>query len=553
MSSVPELDSDPRPELPRVFPDGEVTVEGERKTFEESRTNNSTQPKLVYLLDKAPIKRIVSVQGIDQNGENRTFQEGLDYELADLLQTFDETFVFSFQQDRYKLDRKVDSGSISIRDEDGTDYTEGVDFVLVQDGDGKTDTVVWQDGEDRPNVDDRFTASYERTSPDSAIEWDESGDNLPRVGRTFFVTYVADSILNRYLDAYDEEFTDIKEAIDSAVSDKFVDTADGGLLEEIGELFGPVIGKRRGRTDEEYRKYLKSVVQSFISRGTNSGIKLAISASTDIPTGDIEIREDFQENSYDLVIQPNTPVRVSLIENVADIADPSGVQHILTRFPITEQSTVNDDTIVREPVETEPDEFLAQDEALIDENLFTVDEETTLADIASIDLNKRVLSEDLRLEDVSLVDPNLSSALEGAVVDDTTSDIEVSDKRAQFWNEDEDEDGIFWNFFQWMELEDLTVAPPLDTAVSDDSLIIDDNKFLSEDSSQSEDAFAIDANKFAVGDASNADDTASATLLPDGLAVEDAVSEDAVTGALVTPIAWGTNDWGSPNWTVEHN
>ena len=138
--------------------------------------------------------------------------------------------------------------------------------------------------------------------------------------------------------------------------------------------------------------YIKSVVQSFISRGTKSGIKLAISAATDVPIEDIEIRENFQQNSYEIVVLPNTAVTVSLIENVSEIADPSGVEQVLTRFPIDEEEiNLDDRTIVREPVEADPESASAEDNTLVDDNKNSLDEQAASDDEARV--NDDLLSE----------------------------------------------------------------------------------------------------------------------------------------------------------------
>lgn len=571
MASVPGFDADPRPELPEVFPDEEITVEAEEKVFEESRTNNSTQPKLVYVLEKAPVKRIESIQGTAQSGENRVFTQGTDYELADLVQNFEETFTFSLRQNRYELDREVDIGSVSIVDEDGTTYTDGVEFVLLQDNEDRTDAVVWQDGEDNPDTEDSFTVSYERTSPNTVVEWDETGSNLPQVGSIFFVTYIADSVLSRYIDAYDEKFTEIKEDIDGAVSNKFVDTADSESLDQLGRLFGPVIGKRRGRTDPEYRKYLKSVVQSFTSRGTKTGIKLAIAAATDVPIEEIEITEDFQRNTYNIVVLPNTPVTVSLIENVAEIADPSGVEQILTRFPLEPESVVvNDVALARDAVESDPDEFFSDDDGFVDRNLFSSADQAASDDAQFIDPNVTVRAEDSVSDDAQFIDKNLSTILDDAVVDDTIASpgaasfedlasrdeafddlnlteeventastdviesVEPSDKNAHFWEDDQSTDVTGWNFFEWTEIVDVSVASPVDTVESDDALV-------------------VDANKFDSSDASATDDAVVTREVPDVISVEDPGSDDAVAVPRINLVAWDTNDWESLEWTKEQN
>jgi len=195
-----------------------------------------------------------------------------------------------------------------------------VDEIIRVTGIYQASTIEFTKGED-------YTLSDDST----AIVFD-SNNRTPVAGTTFFITYESDSILKRYLEASNDEIELTQDAIIDSVSRRFVDDASGDDLDRIGSLFGDVIGSRRGRTDADYRAYLKSVVQSFVSRGTISGLKLSISAATDVPIEDIEIRENFEDNEYEVVVIPQTPVTGTTIEEIAEIADPSGVEQVVTRF-----------------------------------------------------------------------------------------------------------------------------------------------------------------------------------------------------------------------------
>lgn len=181
---------------------------------------------------------------------------------------------------------------------------------------------------------------YELSADAEDILW-LNGDR-PDAGTRFAVTYRTASIMGRYIGSADEELDDIEEKIIDATQGKFVREAEGRELDELGSLFGDIIGKRRDRNDTQYRIYLQSVVQSFISRGTKTGIKLAVSAATNVPIEDITIEENFEKNEYGVIVIPNTPVTVSLVETIADIADPSGVSLVRTRFPLFEDLGIND-------------------------------------------------------------------------------------------------------------------------------------------------------------------------------------------------------------------
>jgi len=191
-------------------------------------------------------------------------------------------------------------------------------------------------------------SDYRLSDDAERILWID-GDR-PDPNTRFYVTYRSESIISRYVESGNEEFERIEHKLAESISSNFINVdeesdtgqASGVELDQIGELFGPIIGARRGRSDLQYRIYLESVVQSFISRGSVRGIKLAISAATDVPIEDITIDENFEDNEYEVIVVPNTSVNVTVLQDIADIADPSGVEQITTRFPVDDQIIMQD-------------------------------------------------------------------------------------------------------------------------------------------------------------------------------------------------------------------
>lgn len=200
---------------------------------------------------------------------------------------------------------------------------------------------------------------YELSSDSERLVW-LNGDR-PDDNTNFRVNYTARSIIDRYIESGESELDDAEKDLENALSSKFVDEATGDELDEIGKLFGDTVGSRRGRTDPQYRFYLKSVARSFISRGTKSGIKAAISAATEVPVEDITISEDFQNNAYEVVVIPNTPVKSEILNEVAQIADPSGIKLRSTRFEISPDTIGVDDSVGSVlPIQTN-ESFVAND------------------------------------------------------------------------------------------------------------------------------------------------------------------------------------------------
>lgn len=309
-----------------------------------------------------------------------------------LYETFEGgDFEPVLEQFEYTLDKAPVDEIVSVTgvvDSNSVTFTEGTDYELSAD----SERIVWQD-----------TSSAERPDP----------------GSLFYVTYRCDSIISRYLASSEEELDVVNEEIDDVVAAKFVDSAEGRELDELGEIFG-ALGQRNGRTDTQYRIYLKSVVQSFISRGTVNGIKLAVSAATDVPIGDIQINEDFDTNEYEIRVVPNNPVTGSVIEEIAEIADPSGVSQIRTRFaPQPDETTINDTvsfslgeklaeqlSVTDTTGVTRRDRFetlRSQDSNAINQNKFTNTDQSNVTDGNAINQNKFTSADESSANDTGTV------------------------------------------------------------------------------------------------------------------------------------------------------
>jgi hypothetical protein len=136
----------------------------------------------------------------------------------------------------------------------------------------------------------------------------------------------SDSIIYKYTDAHAAELEEIQKIIDDAITSSQVNNATGDDLDRIGAFYDQ-LGERRSRTDAEYRTFIKSIPDSFGGNGTIDGVKFAVaSAVTDATKDDIEITEDFQNNTYDITITGGTSYNQATVEEIADLADPSGVE-----------------------------------------------------------------------------------------------------------------------------------------------------------------------------------------------------------------------------------
>jgi len=406
---------------------------------------------------------------------------------------------------------------------------------------------------------------YVLSNENEDVVWQDDPASRPDAGSAFYVTYRCDSIISRYLGTAEEEFHTIDHKIENTINSKFVDKAEGQDLDELGKVFG-VLGKRRGRTDLQYRIYLKSVVQSFVSRGTVTGIKLAVSAATDVPIADISINEDFENNEYEVAVIPNNPVSGNIIEEVAEIADPSGVELLLTRFSpepdelvvydgrsftlgeqIPDTAFVDDSTAsTRRPFF---DTLASQDANAIDPNKFTIPDTLHSDDANAIDPNKFTVPDILYADELVELNPNLTETSDLSLSDDegtftrgeVNEDIPVEEVSEPLprelntarWEPDDNPERTHWNYFEWTELIDIGTTVVADELSIGDSFDVPPKDAIVAETSYNNDANAIDPNVSTVGDSGG--------------------SADAFAGSSETLVAWDTQDWGTLEWTQGHN
>jgi len=336
---------------------------------------------------------------------------------------------------------------------------------------------------------------------------------------------------------------------DSGTGIVYADAADiiqrnSSDLDRIGAIFGE-LGKRRGRTDDEYSTFLRSIVQSFSGRGTVDGIKFAVASALDLPPDQILVTEDFVENEYVVrITTPFPPHQLQTLTELADLADPSGVRFASISYDVADEEVgFSDNVSITEGIDLGED-MVVDDEATVDPNLRTTDDDVSIADVAAVDQNQQTADEDVSVDDTTSV-----------TVDDTASR----------WDQQETN----WDFFEWQQIDDLvrtlseqagvvdsvTINGNLvtvnDEMVADDAAFIDQNALTVSDAMSSDDAVQIDQNKTTVSDGAGSHDVA--TVDQNTLSsVETTGSDESVT-VSTTLVAWGLGGWNTMTWTKEHN
>lgn len=318
-----------RPELPEILPsssDERVRVSKEEHKYQVYGGNGVPKsPQTTYILQKAPVETIEEVTGV-YDGSEFTFERGVDYSLSSNTSNRTDVFTYNSNKQEYTLSSEPDTGTIVISD-DSTTYS---DYALIE-RNGAKNVIQWDETGNTPESGSDFRVDYAVTFPNTVIEWNTS-EKTPDEDTFFYVTYTATSVMSRYVDANTQELSVVGDKIDETIDARFIDKASGQELDRIGKLFG-FIGKRRGRSDDEYRTFLKSIVKAFKSRGTNTDVKEAISAGVDVDFDKITIDEDFDNNSYTVeLVDWQDTINTQLLREMADIADPSGVNQTPVSF-----------------------------------------------------------------------------------------------------------------------------------------------------------------------------------------------------------------------------
>lgn len=170
--------------------------------------------------------------------------------------------------------------------------------------------------------DDDVTLITDDESRPTKVVFDETE---PDVGSTFAVTYVARSLLQRHSDSFSDAVDPVSTKSETVVRSHQLQQASDQELDLIGDYFGE-LGRRDGRTNDEYRSVLRGVVKAFSGRGTKQGMKVAIATALNIVPDDIEIEENYEQTGYNIRINTDEQVVTSSLRTLIEASDPSGVE-----------------------------------------------------------------------------------------------------------------------------------------------------------------------------------------------------------------------------------
>jgi len=156
-----------------------------------------------------------------------------------------------------------------------------------------------------------------------------------------------DSRLATVIEAIQAEFDDFKSDTDTVQESLFINTADGGSLDQIGADFG-LIGQRRGRDDTAYRQFLRSVVTAFDGRGTERDVEVAVSAGVAVGPDEVDLRQDFSNREYEVELFDWSAHQTGTVRNLADLADPVAVDRVDPVYYFSENIAIGVDAAATE-------------------------------------------------------------------------------------------------------------------------------------------------------------------------------------------------------------
>jgi len=133
-----------------------------------------------------------------------------------------------------------------------------------------------------------------------------------------------DSTFRRFFAGFEPPLREFAAQLDDVETSLRIREASGQSLDLIGAEFGP-LGRRRGRDDEAYRQFLTSLVAAFDGRGTSDDVEFAVGAGLAVDPSEVELREDFAANDYQVELRDWSSHRTGTVNELADLADPPAI------------------------------------------------------------------------------------------------------------------------------------------------------------------------------------------------------------------------------------
>lgn len=166
-------------------------------------------------------------------------------------------------------------------------------------------------------------------------------DTYPDRGTEFTVEYVAEPIILRFVETFDEDIFDVGSVADEIQRTRGFENASGQRLDLLGSMFGD-IGRRLGRDDTEYRSYLLSVATAFSATGTLDDIKFVAAGALGISQDEVTVTEDTERVGFEVKANNvDDAVFVQSVNELLEEASAAGVELLGPPVLATEGATVS--------------------------------------------------------------------------------------------------------------------------------------------------------------------------------------------------------------------
>jgi hypothetical protein len=144
-----------------------------------------------------------------------------------------------------------------------------------------------------------------------------------------FAIFRDGATLRIIIEAIQDEFDTLQTDTETVEESLSIETATGQSLDLIADEFGP-IGRRRGRSDSQFRRFLQGIQPAFDGRGTERDVELAVAAGVTFDPSKVDLVQDFQKREYQVLLRDSGWVAHSTAttRNLADLADPVGVDRV---------------------------------------------------------------------------------------------------------------------------------------------------------------------------------------------------------------------------------
>lgn len=344
---------------------------------------------------------------------------------------------------------------------------------------------------------------------------------LPREKESYFY---------RYVRAHEEETEDYEDDIQSIKLSRQVEQASGDDLDRIGRLFGPA-GRRLNREDDEYRRYLKSVVQAFSGRGTDLSMRRAFAAALNIDVDDVEIVEDTDNVEYEIVFYDWTDHSVNSIYEIAQIVDPSGVEQDDLRYNVPQDESQSADDVAT----TDGLQVVEDTDASVDDILVNITLQETFDDLATAD------TIDAKDNDRSTIDESPSA---DAIAEDITVVVHSMSQWDQMsWDDNEWDEKYPYEGTDIQELVEETVETDAGIDTSASAVISEEDveQVITEVSQHFDETAqeVIDTTD----DTTEVNELVEEEVSDDGT-LDSSSGEDTITTETST-VLWDDGDWDS--------